>query len=339
MVKRQFLFRLTIEIVQPAWGDEMKRFDVDSEKSDSSSESQKQFELINEALDSSEEGFAIWKPIRAQDQSIEDFTLLLINKTGAQAVGLPQKELTGKILSDIVGDGEPKTLNDLFEKALNLGHSVKELVTYQPNQGPQGVFENSVVPFGKDLVFATFRDVTDQAREQTRLLWLSEHDYLTGLPNRSKLQEALTRNAYLDDSSGLLTGFAFIDIDYFKKVNDTYGHDVGDAVLVNFAKRIRHSLPESAMVARISGDEFGVLLHSIENEGQLSDLMTEVFSAMARPFKRDELEISITCSAGCVLTDGSLPPEEIMRLADKVMYRAKHQGRNQFLVDNISQPI
>jgi diguanylate cyclase (GGDEF)-like protein len=317
----------------------MKRFDVDSEKPNSSSESQKQFELISEALNSSQEGFAIWKPIRAQDQSIEDFTLLLINKAGAQAVGLPQNELTGKTLSTVVGADKPKTLHVLFEKALNLRHIVKEIVTYQPNQGPPGVFENSVVPFGKDLVFATFRDVTDQARERTRLLWISEHDYLTGLPNRTKLQEAFTQHADSDQSSGLLTGFAFIDIDYFKKVNDTYGHDIGDAVLVNFAKRIRHSLPESALVARISGDEFAVLLHSIENEHQLSDLMTEVFSAMVRPFKRDEFEISMTCSAGCVLADSSTTPEEIMRIADKAMYRAKHEGRNRFFVENIAQAM
>lgn len=317
----------------------MKKFDVDHEKSNTFSESQKQLELISQALDSSEEGFAIWKPIRDQDQSIVDFTLLLINKSGAQAVGLPQHELTGKNLSTVVGADEPKTLHVLFEKALKRGHTVKEVVAFQPYQGLPGAFENTVVPFGTDLVFATFRDVTDQAREHTRLLWISEHDFLTGLPNRSKLHEALSENADSDQTPGLFTGFAFIDIDSFKKVNDTFGHDVGDAVLVNFAKRIRHSLPESALVARISGDEFAVLLHSIENEDQLSDLMNEVFSAMARPFKRDTIEISITCSAGCVLADGSTSPEEIMRIADKVMYRAKHEGRNRFFVENIAQAI
>jgi diguanylate cyclase (GGDEF)-like protein len=193
------------------------------------------------------------------------------------------------------------------------------------------------VPFGKDLVFATFRDVTEVEREHTRLLWLAEHDFLTGMPNRAKLQESLAESVTLAREKGCLTGFVFIDIDHFKNVNDTYGHDAGDAVLVNFVKRIRNSLPSSAFVARIAGDEFAVLLNELERESQLKELMEEVFAAMQRPFKRDEIDIPITCSAGCVLTDGSAHPDEIMRIADKAMYRAKFEGRNRFLVEPIVQ--
>jgi diguanylate cyclase (GGDEF)-like protein len=116
-------------------------------------------------------------------------------------------------------------------------------------------------------------------------------------------------------------------------VNDTYGHDVGDELLVNFIKRIRHSLPENALVARIAGDEFAIVLRNLEGEQQLVDLMDEVFSAMKRPFSHKDIELEITCSAGCVLTDGSELPDEVMRIADKSMYRAKHQGRNRYLVE------
>jgi diguanylate cyclase (GGDEF)-like protein len=315
----------------------MKRYVGRSEKDAISLARQGQLDLIGEALDASDDGFAIWKSVRAPDQSIENFSLVLMNKTGADKAGHPQLELLGKLLTEIVPEVDAKGLHALFEKALKKGHSVKDIVPVEAPDGLPGAFENTVVPFGKDLVFATYRDVSEVEREHSRLLWLAEHDFLTGMPNRAKLQESLAESVALAREKGVLTGFVFIDIDHFKNVNDTYGHDVGDAVLVNFVKRIRNSLPASALVARIAGDEFAVLLHELEQESQLRELMDEVFAAMQRPFKRDEIDIPITCSAGCVLTDGSAHPDEVMRIADKAMYRAKYEGRNRFLVEPIVQ--
>ena len=315
----------------------MKRFMGKAEKEAISQARQAQLDLIGEALDASDDGFAIWKSVRAADQSIENFTLVLMNKTGSDKAGLPQLELLGKLLTEVVPEVDAKGLHALFEKALRKGHSVKDIVPVMSADGLPGAFENTVVPFGKDLVFATYRDVSEAEREHTRLLWLAEHDFLTGMPNRVKLQESLAESVALAREKGSLTGFVFIDIDHFKNINDTFGHDVGDMVLVNFAKRIRNSLPESALVARIAGDEFAILLHELEKEEQLKELMDEVFAAMQRPFKRDEIDIPVTCSAGCVLTDGSAHPDEVIRIADKAMYRAKYEGRNRYLVEPIVQ--
>jgi diguanylate cyclase (GGDEF)-like protein len=315
----------------------MKRYVGRSAKDAISLARQQQLELIGDALDASEDGFTIWKSVRAADQSIENFTVLLMNKTGADAADIPQHEVVGKTLEEIAPGEGATGLRKLFEKALRVGHSVKEVVPGRSMEGLPVAYENTVVPFGKDLVFATFRDVTETEREHDRLLWLSEHDFLTGMPNRAKLQESLAESVAMAKERGVLTGFVFIDIDHFKNVNDTYGHDVGDAVLVNFVKRIRHSLPENAFVARIAGDEFAVLLHELEQEAHLRELMDEVFAAMQRPFKRDDIDIPITCSAGCVVTDGSAHPDEVMRIADKAMYRAKFEGRNRYLVEPIVQ--
>jgi diguanylate cyclase (GGDEF)-like protein len=308
-----------------------------AEKEAISQARQAQLDLIGEALDASDDGFAIWKSVRAPDQSIENFTLVLMNKTGCDKAGHSQLELLGKLLTEVVPEVDAKGLHALFEKALRIGHSVKDIVPVLSADGLPGAFENTVVPFGKDLVFATYRDVSEAEREHTRLLWLAEHDFLTGMPNRVKLQESLAESVALAREKGRLTGFVFIDIDHFKNINDTFGHDVGDMVLVNFAKRIRNSLPESALVARIAGDEFAILLHELEQEAQLRELMDEVFAAMQRPFKRDEIDIPVTCSAGCVLTDGSAHPDEVIRIADKAMYRAKYEGRNRYLVEPIVQ--
>lgn len=305
-------------------------------KNPASSEAlQLQLDVILEALDASQDGIAIWKVIRGINQTIQDFSLVLMNTAGAAEAGQPQQEIIGKTLTDVVGVETAVSLRTLFSKALADGHGVKEIIPGVDAKGVRGSYENSVVPFGKDLVFATYRDVSESVEERERLLWLSEHDYLTGMPNRSKLQASLDECVSSCKKNKSFFGFVFIDIDYFKEVNDNYGHGVGDALLVNFVKRIRHSLPETALVARIAGDEFAILLNTVKGEDQLRELMEEVFASMARPFVHDEIEISITCSAGCVLNDGSEHPDEIMRISDKAMYEAKHKGRARYIVQTV----
>ena len=298
-----------------------------------------QLKLIGDALDSSDDGFAIWRILRAQDETKENFKLLFMNEAGAKAVGIPRSELIGKLLTEIAGSESNKELNAFFQRALSIGHSMKKIVPVITSQGLPREIESTVVPFGKEFVLATFRDVSEQQREHEKLIWLSEHDFLTGMPNRAKLQEALTERVSIANQKGLLAGFSFIDIDHFKSVNDIYGHDIGDAVLVSFVKRIRNSLPESALVARVSGDEFAIMFKTLVDENQLTELMAEVYSAMRRPFRFDDKEIPITCSAGCVLVDGSSEPDEIMRIADKIMYRAKNDGRNRFVVERMTKTI
>ena len=315
----------------------MERSAKEAEKDAVSAARLEALNLISDALDASEDGFAIWRAGRAKDGSVESFTQLLVNSTGAAAAGQPQQELIGKLLTEVAGKGAAKGLHALFVKALTLGHSVKETVTSETGESTSTAYENTVVPFGKDLVFATFRDVSESVSELSRLLWLSEHDELTGIPNRSKLQATLAETVSRAKQEGFLAGFVFIDIDHFKAVNDNFGHETGDALLVNFVKRIRNSLPAGAFVARISGDEFAVLVEQLREEAHLRELMEEVFASMQRPFTRGEIETPITCSAGCVLTDGTTDPDEIIRIADRTMYQAKHEGRNRYLVESIVQ--
>ena len=296
---------------------------------------QLQLDVILDALNSSQDGIAIWKAIRGSNKTILDFSLVLMNTAGAAAAGKPQQDLIGKPLTDVVGHETSMGLRTVFTKALLQGHGIKDIIPGFDGNGVHGFYENSVVPFGQDLVFATYRDVSESVEERERLLWLAEHDYLTGMPNRAKLQASLVECVSSCKETGSFFGFVFIDIDYFKNVNDTYGHSVGDALLVNFVKRIRHSLPETALVARIAGDEFAILLRTVKDEKQLRELMDEVFSAMARPFVHHEIEMSITCSAGCVLNDGSAHPDEIMRISDKAMYEAKHKGRARYIVQTV----
>jgi diguanylate cyclase (GGDEF)-like protein len=296
---------------------------------------QSQLDMIGAALNASDDGFAIWKSVEDASGAIVDFELVLINTAGAAKASRPPHELVGKPLLAVVDEVSAKDLQLVFTRALQEGHAVREVVPGYSEARGKGFFENTVVPFGKNLVFTTYRDVSEAEQEHSRLLWISEHDFLTGMPNRAKLQNSMNACVSIAASRKTLLAFVFIDIDHFKNVNDSYGHDVGDALLVNFVKRIRNSLPERALVARISGDEFAILLDEIKGEPQLRELMDEVFEAMRRPFVHGDLEMSITCSAGCVLSDGSESVDELMRIADKAMYKAKHQGRARFNVETV----
>ncbi len=302
-------------------------------------ELQTQLDLISEALDASADGLAIWRSVRADDGSIQDFILLLMNKAGAAAAGQPHQNLIGRTLLEVVGAETASGLKRLFSRSLDEGHGVKEVVPGLNGENVHGFYENTVVPFGRDLVFATYRDVSAEEREHTRLLWLSEHDYLTGMPNRAKLERALASSISQAKERQSALAFVFIDIDYFKVVNDTYGHEIGDVLLVNFVKRVRNSLPASSLVARIAGDEFAILIEDVKDERHIRDLMEEVFSAMRRPFTHNEIELAITCSAGCALADGTQHPDEIVRVADRTMYQAKNEGRNRYLVSTLPRAI
>jgi diguanylate cyclase (GGDEF)-like protein len=294
---------------------------------------QLQLNLISEALDASQDGFAIWQAVRSPENQIVDFTLVFMNKAGADATGRTPAQLLGLSLKEAVGEEACTGLAKLFTKVLVQGETIKEIVPVHSPSGWSGDYENTAVPLPRDQVLATYRDISEERREHGRLVWLTEHDYLTGMPNRAKLQEVLRET--IDEASvqDLLLAFVFIDIDHFKNVNDIYGHALGDELLVNFIKRIRNALPEECLVARIAGDEFAIVLRNLKGEDHLVDLMNEVFNSMKRPFTHKTLELEITCSAGCVLTDGSELPDEVMRVADKSMYRAKHEGRNRFLVE------
>lgn len=298
-----------------------------------------QLDLIGEALDASQDGFAIWQAVRSEQGEITDFTLVFMNKAGADATGRTPAQLVGLTLKEAVGEEASDGLSKLFTKVLIQGETIKEIVPVHSPAGWSGDYENTAVPLLRDQVLATYRDVSEEQREHGRLVWLTEHDYLTGMPNRAKLQAVLKESVAQASVEDFLIAFVFIDIDHFKNVNDNYGHDVGDELLVNFIKRIRHSLPEGSLVARIAGDEFAIVLKDLKGEEHLVDLMTEVFNSMKRPFSHKDLELEITCSAGCVLTDGSELPDEVMRIADKSMYRAKHEGRNRFLVETRIQAI
>jgi c-di-GMP phosphodiesterase Gmr len=174
---------------------------------------------------------------------------------------------------------------------------------------------------GETLHLSSGFDITDRARAETELLRLAYHDDLTGLPNRSLIRERV--EAILARENGRFA-LAFIDIDNFKHINDFYSHAIGDALLVKFVQRIATHLRASDILARMSGDEFVLVLDPVESREQVVGVIEAIVEHLKQPFLIDGFEIFTSASIGVSLyPEHGRDYEALRRNADTAMYRAK----------------
>lgn len=177
------------------------------------------------------------------------------------------------------------------------------------------------------------RDVTELKAMEERLRHQALHDPLTGLPNRTlfaqRLELALSRARMQEEPGALL----FLDLDGFKDVNDSLGHEAGDKLLVEAAERLMALLTPGATVARFGGDEFAVLLEHPSDEAEAMRVAERIVGTLGEPFVLAEREASISASIGIVaLSASSGGSEELLRDADVAMYRAKEEGKGRYRV-------
>ncbi len=179
-----------------------------------------------------------------------------------------------------------------------------------------------------DVVYAG-RDVTARVEAEQALDRLARQDALTGLANRLHFDERIVLAHTRAQRSGLRIGLLYFDVDQFKRVNDTHGHAVGDAVLREFARRIRGCLRAADFPARLGGDEFAVLVEDVESADGLQIIAEKLVAAMRDPMNVDGTRLRVSTSIGIgVSVPGGDTPEALMRLADTALYQAKAAGRD-----------
>lgn len=179
---------------------------------------------------------------------------------------------------------------------------------------------------------STGKNVTERIRAQERLDYLAHYDPVTGLPNRNLLNDRLAHALRrLDHGPGRIA-VMFIDLDNFKTVNDSLGHDVGDRLLKGVAETLSGAVREADTVARAGGDEFVVVLEDIGEADPVARVAQKILDALAlRPFRLDETEISLTASIGIALAPShGTSVDHLLKHADTAMYRAKERGRNAY---------
>jgi diguanylate cyclase (GGDEF)-like protein/PAS domain S-box-containing protein len=171
------------------------------------------------------------------------------------------------------------------------------------------------------------RDITDQKQSEEQVRWIANHDSLTGLPNRLLFQERLDRIAR-GGSQDSRFALLLLDIDEFKRVNDTLGHDAGDALLCAFAERLQGAARGDDLVARLGGDEFAVILHGVGDGEGVATAVESLLAALRQPWVHGSTMLDCDASIGASLypIDG-VNRAELMKHADIALYVAKASGR------------
>jgi diguanylate cyclase (GGDEF)-like protein/PAS domain S-box-containing protein len=176
---------------------------------------------------------------------------------------------------------------------------------------------------------AVMNDITEARHYERRLHHLAHHDPLTGLANRTLLQERLKQAIALAQRKRTVGALAFLDLDNFKHINDSLGHDVGDAVLVEIAARLRANMREEDTVARVGGDEFVLVINDQSSPERVADLIERIRRGINTPVETGGREVTTGASIGVSLfpRDGK-SVDKVMRAADAAMYHAKSMGKN-----------
>lgn len=181
------------------------------------------------------------------------------------------------------------------------------------------------------LALSRKREVVEQMAHAERVEYLAYHDALTGLPNRSLFSKLLTQSIHQAQRYDKKLAVLFLDLDRFKQINDTLGHDAGDDLLKEVATRLKDALRDSDTVARLGGDEFVVLLPELEDEKFCATVAQKILSNVARPFILVGQEFRVTASVGIGIYPKDGQDEQTLKKnADVAMYKAKQEGKNNF---------
>ncbi|WP_334190075.1 putative bifunctional diguanylate cyclase/phosphodiesterase, partial [Noviherbaspirillum sp.] len=175
------------------------------------------------------------------------------------------------------------------------------------------------------------REVTDEKLAEEHIQHLATHDGLTGLPNRLMFNQLLTMQIQSSQRAGRRFAVLFIDLDRFKLINDTLGHEAGDSLLKEISLRFRQALRTSDIIARLGGDEFVVLIPELGDEKQAAEVARKLLAAAVRPMVLAGQECRISASVGIALypNDGT-DEQALLKNADSAMYLAKEEGKNNF---------
>jgi diguanylate cyclase (GGDEF)-like protein/PAS domain S-box-containing protein len=227
---------------------------------------------------------------------------------------------------------------EVFKILANLGDTADTEWTYVRKDGSRLDIHLIVSPLTDESgnmfgILSVAYDITERKRVEEHISHVAHHDALTGLPTRTLLRDrlhvALDRARYNQSSVALL----MVDLDNFKRINDTIGHHAGDAALISIANRLRASIRRSDTVARMGGDEFVVMLEDIHAVDEAERITRKILEAIRQPITINSEIHSITASVGvCIYPERAEDDQTLFRNADAAMYCAKSEGRNSYQV-------
>jgi diguanylate cyclase (GGDEF)-like protein len=233
----------------------------------------------------------------------------------------------------------------VFQKQLDLITQGRDNVPwvegrFMRGESDQVEVEFSGIPFtyqGQWAVLLIFRDISERKLAQQRLEYLAHHDGLTGLPNRTLFFDRLNQTFHHARRYQQLFALLFIDLDRFKFVNDSLGHDVGDLLLQETAERLKELVRSCDTIARMGGDEFTIILSRINEPDNARMVAEKIVAAIGRPFHLNGHVCSIGASIGIsIFPDDGDSTEMLVKKADTAMYCAKKNGRGNAQFFNVA---
>ncbi|XDD51645.1 diguanylate cyclase [Leptospira sp. WS92.C1] len=184
-----------------------------------------------------------------------------------------------------------------------------------------------------DGVVLVFRDITQRQMAEEYLRYLAYHDYLTGLPNRTLFYERMEASIEQSTRHSRNLALLFLDLDDFKTVNDSLGHDAGDILLKQLAGRLKSEVRKDDTVARLAGDEFVIILNDIASVSDVKEVAEKILKGLDENFQLGDAEIKVTASIGISLFPlHGTEVENLIRYADTAMYLAKQKGKNAYTI-------
>ena len=250
----------------------------------------------------------------------------------------PAEFFLGKKVSDVLPPDAARSVMAALEEANAQGHSEGREFALQTSKGDFW-FEISLtrkldIAQGEPRFIVLSRNVTQRKNSEEEIYKLAFYDPLTNLPNRRLMVDRLRQALAISARSGRIGALQFIDLDNFKTLNDTQGHDMGDLLLQQVAKRLRECMRQGDTVARLGGDEFVVMIEELsesreEAAAQAETIGEKILAAISVPYRLAGLEYQITPSIGITLyCDQQQSTDELLKQADLAMYQSKSAGRN-----------
>jgi len=268
----------------------------------------------------------------------ENAVIQSFNRSAEKIFGVKSEGVIGKQFSEFVTNASNEsgmsTVDQIFDVSKNsYPDNNIELVGIHRTGAtvPLEITVSKIKESEKKIYIISMRDVTERLETEEHLRHLAHHDTLTGLPNRISFLDRLDRSMALCQRRQTEIAVLFMDVDHFKLINDTLGHDVGDRLLKEISERLKQCVRKGDTVARLGGDEFTFLLEDISAFEDIPRITEKIVEMVSRPVVVDERELFITASIGISRYPGDGDSGvELLKNADTAMYRAKEEGRNNY---------
>ncbi|MGH8262092.1 MAG: putative bifunctional diguanylate cyclase/phosphodiesterase [Steroidobacteraceae bacterium] len=265
-----------------------------------------------------------------------DGTLLFASPASERTLGLPPDAVVGRNLLEVwVGEDRERMKAFLREVTSSSGEAVGPVEMRLERDRDRRVLEVVGSNLTKDRAVQglalNFRDITERKALEEQLRQLAFHDSLTLLANRGLFRDRVQHSLTLANRGRQQVAVMFVDLDNFKNVNDSLGHDAGDRLLQAVAQRLVKSTRFSDTVARLGGDEFAILLEAISTTTEVEKLAASLIDQLDQPFILNNTEVRASASIGVAFSTQEASAEALLSKADTAMYFAKAAGKNRFL--------